>query len=464
MGKDSVTAAMDAASEVIRPMFGSTMVIVVVFTPIIFLSGVSKYLFTSLALSVTFSMLASFLVSVTLIPIMAAALFRNYLPNAEGQERRKSIFERFFDRVSALYERLLAFFLGMRLLTLGAAFGLLAVAILMAGGLGFELFPKMDVGQVEIYARFEPGTRLEVSEKYIAGIEESIRDVAGEELNMLVSNIGVFYDWPAAYTPNSGTQDAFLKVQLKENHARSTFDLVGELRKRLNTDFPGVEFSFNTGGIVTAALNYGLSSPIDIQIRGDKLEKANEIAAQIRDRVRQIPGTRDVRILQRINQPQLDIDIDRVKAAEMGLHAEDVVKNVVAGLNSSTTFAKSFWIDERNGNHYFVGVTYPEHLIDDENMIENVQISSETQGKSVPVRNFAKIRHSSAPTEVNHLNLTRVTDVHVNVEGRDIGHVATEVQEALDAMDFPKGYEVKIRGEIEIMQNAFADLGLGLGL
>ncbi|HHG85512.1 MAG TPA: efflux RND transporter permease subunit, partial [Bacteroidetes bacterium] len=309
MGKDSFSAALAGVTEVAMPMLVSTLVIIIVFSPIIFLTGVAKYLFSSLALSVSFAMLGSYIFSLTLVPITAAFLFRNYLPNSENGNKKPSLFERFFAGLTNLYERTLEFFLGIRLLTIGLATGLLVIALFLAQGLGYELFPKMDVGQMEIYTRFEPGTRLEKSETYIANIEAAIKEEMGEELNMMVSNIGVFYDWPAAYTPNSGTQDGFIKVQLKEGHSSSTFALEDKLRRRLNADFPGVEFSFNTGGIVTAALNYGLSSPIDIQIRGNKLEIAHEIAEKIREKVRTVSGTRDVRILQRLNQPQIDIDI-----------------------------------------------------------------------------------------------------------------------------------------------------------
>ncbi len=460
MGKPSAQAAMDAAMEVSMPVLASTLVIIIVFFPILFLTGVAKYLFSSLAVSVCFAMLGSYIFSLTLVPVIAAYLFRNYLPKSD--EQKLSGFERLFEKLKNGYGKFLSIFLARPVFTLLFTILIFVASLFLGTTLGYELFPQMDVGQLEAYIRFEPGTSLEKSDKLIAEIEEVVKDEVGNELNMTVSNIGVFYDWPAAYTPNSGTQDAFMKIQLKKTHQRSSFSHARKLRKRLNDEFPGVEFSFNTGGIITAALNYGLASPIAIQIRGNDLYKANEIARSIRDKVRQVNGTADVRILQRLDQPQIDIDIDRVKAAEMGIHATDAVKNIVSSLNSSTVFAKSFWIDERNGNHYFVGVTYPEHLIDNEQAIGNVQVNSETNDHSSPVKNFSKLVHTTAPSEVNHLNLTRVTDLHVNVSGRDIGSVAAEIQGIMDEMEFPKGYEVKIRGEIEQMQESFTNLGVGL--
>ena len=465
MGKSSTQAALDAAKEVATPVLASTLVVIVVFFPILFLTGIAKYLFSALAVAVSLSMVGSYIFSLTLIPIIAARFFRDQLPNSEGGGK-KSFFERFFEnKIKPFYTYLLSKVMKYYALVL------LGVAVLFVGAialgwctLGYELFPRMDVGQLEVYVRFEAGTRLEKSDEQIAEIEEAVKDEIGDELNMVVSNIGVFYDWPAAYTPNSGTQDAFVKIQLKKGHKRTTFEYAKRLRNRLNEAFPGVEFSFNTGGIITAALNYGVPSPIAIQIRGNDLHAAQNIARDIRKEVLKVKGTRDVRILQRLDQPQIDIGIDRIKAAELGVHAVDAVKNIVSSLNSSTVFSKTFWIDEHNGNHYFVGVTYPEHRIDDEKSLSNVNVNSETNDLAVPVRNFADLQHTTAPSEVNHLNLTRVTDLHVNVENRDIGSVAAEIQSIINGMDFPEGYEVKIRGEIEQMKSSFSNLGLGLVL
>lgn len=466
MGKSSTKAAMDAAIEVAMPVLASTLVVTVVFFPIIFLSGVAKYLFSSLAVAVTFAMIGSYIFSLTLIPVMAAHFFRNKLPSSES--KKESLFERMFERLSARYGRWLQKLLKSPAAALFVFLILFVGSLFLGTGLGYELFPKMDVGQLEIYTRFEPGTRLEKTEEQIAEVEEVLKEQIGEELNMVVSNMGVFYDWPAAYTPNSGTQDAFIKVQLKEDHTTSTFDIARRLRGVLNERFPGVEFSFNTGGIITAALNYGLPAPIDIQIKGNDLHVANEIARKVRDRARQLDGSRDARILQRLDQPQFDIKMDRVKAAELGIHAEDAVKNIVSGLNSSTTFAKAFWISEKNGNHYFVGVTYPEEIIDSQSTLYNVPVSSETSETSVPVKNFAKLEHTTAPTEVNHHQLTRVTDVHVNVDDQDIGSLSAQIDDIIADMEangeIPKGYEVAVRGEVEQMNKSFANLGLGLAL
>lgn len=467
MGKSSTTAAMDAAIEVALPVLTSTLVITVVFFPVVFLTGMAKYLFTPVAVTVAVTMLGAYIFSLTLVPLAAAHFFRNHLPHSDGSPKGLfAAFQRMLDKLVAGYQRSLGWVLGYRWPVLIGTILLFAVSVLMTRWIGYELFPSVDVGQMTITARLEPGTPLEETEQEVVRMEALIRKELGDELSMIVSNIGVFYDLPAAYTPNSGTQDAFLNIQLKEEHSNSTAAYVRKLRSALRRQFPGVEFSFNTGGMLTAALNEGLPSPIDIQIQGNDMRVANGIATRVRDTIRSIEGTRDTRILQRINQPQIDIALDRVKAAEMGVSSVNAIENLVSGLNSSATFEKAFWIDESNGNHYFVGVTYPEHQINSENTLENITVTSKEHNRPIPLRNFASITRSSAPAEINHLDLTRVTDVYVNVDGRDIGTVAEEVEKRIESMraSFPEGYEVEIRGEIQSMNESFQNLGLGLVL
>ena len=330
--------------------------------------------------------------------------------------------------------------------------------------MGYELFPQSDVGQMEIQVRTESGTPLQETQKTIIAMEQLVRAETGNDLEQLISNIGIFYDLPAAYTPNSGTQDAFIGVQLKESHQISTFEYASRLRELFHEQFPGIEVSFNTGGMITAALNEGKPSPIDVQIKGNKLEVLRQLAERIQDTIASIPATRDVRVLQRIDQPAKNIDIDRIKAAELGVEPVDAIKNIVSALNSSATFQKAFWIDERNGNHYYVGVTYPENQIDDEFVLQNVGVGSKIQEGTIPFRNFSKITDGTNPVEINHHNLSRAFNVYANVEGMDVGRVSDEIQKRLDAMQFPPGYEVNFQGEVAIIKSSFGDLGLGLGL
>lgn len=466
MNKSAWTASMDAALEVATPVLASSLVIIVVFFPVIFLTGMAKFLFSPLAITVAGAMAGSYIFSLTLVPLAAAYLFRDKLPE-EGSSISKSplgFFQRFLERLKLKYESSLLKALKYKWTILVSTLCLFIVSLFLMKNNGYELFPQSDVGQMEIQVRMESGTPLKTAEKTIREMEAVVRKELGNDLEQLISNIGIFYDLPAAYTPNSGTQDAFIGVQLKEGHNISTFDYAANLRKILRLEFPGIEISFNTGGLITAALNEGKSSPIDVQIIGNDLKVLRAISERIKDTVSSIPETRDVRILQRIDQPTKDIDIDRIKAAELGVEPVDAIKNIVSALNSSATFDKAFWIDERNGNHYYVGVTYPEYMINDENILDNVNVSSNTHDKPVPFRNFSKISESTNPVEINHFNLQREFNVYANVEGTDIGTVSDEIQGRINAMNLPKGYKVKFQGEVATIKTSFGDLGLGLGL
>ncbi|WP_373495050.1 efflux RND transporter permease subunit [Aquiflexum sp.] len=477
MGKDSYAAAKDAALEVANPVLASTLVIIVVFFPVLFLTGITKFLFSPLAITVAGAMIGSYIFALTLIPVMAAYFFRNKPKRSAGHEKdtqsSKSkpskgkaleFFQRFIGRLGIRYQNSLSNTLKYRWPILTFSILLLAASVYLISNLGYELFPQSDVGQMEITVRMESGTRLEDANESIAKMEQLIREETGDDLEQLFANIGVFYDLPAAYTPNSGTQDAFIGIQLKESHQTSTFVYASRLREKLSENFPGVELSFNTGGMITAALNEGKPAPIDVQIKGNDLEVLRKLSEQIRDTVASLEATRDVRVLQRIDQPAKNIDIDRVKAAELGVEPVEAIKNMVSALNSSVTYEKAFWIDERNGNHYFVGVTYPESEIDSRFVLENVGVNSSLSDHTIPFRNFSKITDGTNPVEINHHNLTRAFNVYANVEGKDIGRVSDEIQSIIDQIDIPAGYEVSFDGEVAIIKESFGGLGLGLAL
>jgi len=461
MGKSATKSALDAALEVATPVLASTLVIVVVFIPTLFLTGIAKDLFSPLAITVAGAMFGSYIFSLTLIPITAANLFKNNLPSKTEKEETgfRLIVQGWKKTYKSSLQKVLqkkkSFLIGTVILFLFSLFGFV--------NLGYELFPKTDVGQMEILIRKESGTPLRTTEKTIAKMESIIKKVMGNDLSQIVSNIGVFYDLPAAYTPNSGTQDAFIKAQLIENHEKSTDSYVPILRNQFHKEFPGVEVSFNTGGLITAALNEGKTSPIDVQVKGNKLEVLRSLAERLRDTINNIPYTRDVRVLQRIDQPTKEMDIDRVKAAELGVEPVDAIKNLVSALNSSTTFNKAFWIDENNGNHYYVGVTYPESEINTEYTLDNV-IATSKFGNPVPYKLFSRINETTQPVEINHHNLTREFNVYANVEDIDIGSASDEIIKRIKVFrkTLPKGYEVNFEGEVAVIKSSFSNLGLGL--
>jgi CzcA family heavy metal efflux pump len=460
-GQAILTAAKDAAMEVSMPVLASTLVIVAVFIPVMFLSGIAKFLFSPLAITVAAAMMGSYIFSLTLIPVLASLLLKD---DQKGDKRLFKGFHRFIENMGGRYERLLKRALDSRALILICTVLLFAGSLFLMSNSGYELFPESDVGQMEIQVRTESGTPLELTQEVIIEMEQVVREETQGDLEQVISNIGVFYDLPAAYTPNSGVQDAFIGVQLKESHIVSTKEYARRIRRRFTEMFPGVETSFNTGGLITAALNEGKPSPIDVQIKGNKLDVLRSLAEQIRDTIRTLPTTRDVRVLQRLDAPAKDIDIDRIKAAELGVKPVDAIKNMVSALNSSTTFEKAFWIDENNGNHYYVGVTYPEDRIDDIDVLSNVTTTSATHDKPIPFRSFSKITDSSNPVEINHHNLSRVFNVYANIDGSDVGSVSDNIKDIIKSIDVPKGYTIEFEGEVNVISKSFKELTLGLVL
>ena len=481
LGKSPREAALVAAGEVAMPVLVATITTAVVFFPVVFLTGLGKFLFTPLALTVTFAIFASYLVSMTLVPICCAKFLPAILPEVRGEDaRRPSVFTRLGVAVQAMVMRAVSWALANRALVTTAVVVLLGASLLLMRRVGTELFPAVDSGQFTVRVRAPSGTRIEATEKIVAGVEASIqRQILAAERTLLISNIGVLLDWPAAYTPNSGPMDAFILVQLASERDRSVAEYVKDLRPRLRAENPGVEIFFETGGMLTAALNFGLPSPINIQVEGNKLEVAARIAARIKAICEGVPGAADVRIQQKLDYPQIAVDVDRMRAAYLGLDQQDVVRNVVTAFNSSINFSPSFWIDQRNGNHYFVGAQYPESAINSMSTLEHVPITGRASVAPTLLKNIATFRRTTAPAEIQHLNISRVTDVFVNVEDRDVGSVAAEIEaglvtlrEQMHAEDEAalragdqkpwEGYRFEMRGEVKSMQSSFEGLAYGL--
>src|SRR6266853_1189629 len=413
------------------------------------------------ASAVIFAIWTSRLLASTFVPVCAARFFKQR--KAQSEDGRES----WFDHVRDRYTRTLDYVLQSRRPTLVATATLFIVSMIIFRLIGTELFPQSDAGQFTVKLRATTGLRVEKTEELVAQVEKAIGAVVPErERKMIISNIGILLDWPAAYTTNSGPQDAFILVQLAEHHARSTFSYVDELREKLPQQFPGIEFNFDTGGMLSAALNGGLPAPINVQVEGNKLEVAHQIAEKIKRYAESVPGAVDVRIQQRLDAPQINIDVDRVKAAQVGLTQEEIVKNIVTALNSSTNFAPSFWIDEKNGNHYFIGAQYRENDIQSINTVLDIPVTGKKQPIPVALRTVAKCSRGTAYSEINHLNITRVTDIFVNVRGRDVGSVAHDVERYIDNIkddraQVPEGYSIQMRGEVQTMRESFRSLSFG---
>jgi multidrug efflux pump subunit AcrB len=393
-----------------------------------------------------------------------------------------------------MYVQALHRILHWRFVSIAAVVLLFAGSLMLYPHIGKELFPQVDSGQFNIQMRAPSGTRIEKTEGYVSEVEHLVREeIPPSDLQMLISNTGILYDWPAAYTPNAGPMDSSLMVPLTTNHKVSSLEYVRKLRRVLRDKYPFFEFRFETGGLIRSAITFGLPAPLDIQVEGNNMTVARGIAEEVQRVVASVRGATDVRIKQRIDYPQVDVNIDRTKTALLGLDVVETVKNVVTALNSSVNFNPAFWIDDKNGNHYFVGAQYREEDIRSLDTILDIPITGVRQmrtgaamnklfrpapepaqmawdgreqmsNRPVLLRNIVSFARSSAPTEVNHFNISRVVDVFADVDGRDIGSVSEEIEKKLSGKNWPEGYFVRIRGEIASMRESFQGLAFGFVL
>ncbi|MFP6658573.1 MAG: efflux RND transporter permease subunit [Pirellulales bacterium] len=440
MGKSPPQAALEGTAEVAMPMLVATITFAIVFFPVVFLSGLAKFLFTPLAIAASIAIFASYILAITLVPAYCAR-FLKVRPRAAHAEHGGVI--------AKAYQKFLAGLLHVRyLVVLAAACGFVIALLAMTNLMGRELFPQIDSSQVQLFIRMPTGTNIDTTEQTIIQVENEIKKIIGEpdpayavgreekktsDLILLVSNTGVLMDWPAAYTPNTGAMDTFMLLQTKGR--KSIFDYVTTLRKTLVEKFPEVEFAFDTGGMLTAALNMGEPSPIHFQIQSSNLERAQHVARHIVDVAKDTEGTVDVRIAQRIDFPILNVNMDRIEAKKQGLDPDEVMKNLVAATNSSINFQPAFWIDKNKGNHYFFGVQYLEEELDSIEALKNIPLG---RGEHGPRRleNVATFDDTQrAPAVINHRNITRVTDVYVNVEpGYDVGSVVGKIEAGLERL------------------------------
>jgi multidrug efflux pump subunit AcrB len=465
-GETPWKAAWKGAAEIANAVMVATITMCIVFAPVSLMTGIGKFLFTPLALAVVFALASSYVMAMTLVPAACRYFMTAHASHGvEGHSVKKSWFERGYDRFQALYERMLGLCMRHRGISLLAMTGVIVASFALAPLIGTELFPEVDSGQFIVLMRAATGTRVTKTEEMVAKVENALRaDIPKEDLRMVVSNIGVPQSLLAGYTPNAGPSDAFIMVQLNGEHKLSTQEYADKLRHDLPQAVPGVEFSFDTSGLISSALNFGLLFPIDIQITGPKVGTAKEIADVIRDRVAKIPGATDVHVQQRLDYPELDLHVDRTRAAAIGLTVEGVVKNLVTALNSSAQFTNNFWVDERNGNNYYIGATYRPEDINSRQTIGDVPINGTTQKQSVPLMNLSEIKTKKSAFEADHLNVHRVIDVYASVTGRDLGGVAGDIQKVLDDYTFPTAYHASILGEYAAMQQSFSSLGFGLVL
>ncbi len=501
-------AAFVGTSEVAMPALVACCCTLLVLAPLAMMPGLGAFLFRPMTLAVGFAMMSAFLLSMSFVPTLCSLWLRAHpqpqVRHGRDYEHRsehehgvpRSPLGRLFARWESLinvfigwYVRLLHVVMRRRLLVVASAV-LLLVAVLIGLGsqLRREFFPEVDAGAFEIYVRAKSGTRIEETERHVAEVEKVIREAIGDDLELLISELGVVADWSAAYTPNSGPMDAVLKVQLVHDRHRSAQDYVQTLRQEFAAaaGLGELEFAFDAGGMIRSAMNEGRSTPLNIRITGKNLEKAHRIAVAIKGEVTQVEGVVDARILQRLDYPEYVVEVDQAKAANLGLTQMDVMKNLVAALNSSIQFnKKNFWIDPVSHNQYYVGVQYPEEEIRSVETVLDVPLTSTAQKRSIPLRNVATVRRATVPAEITHANLQPTIDLTMGVQGRDLGHVADDVAAVVARFGVPRpkeraawvpfdpasadqklleGSKITLSGEYARMQDTFRNLGIGLVL
>ncbi len=475
MGEPSDVAAEKGGQEVALPVLAATLTTSVVFFPVVFLYGVSQFLFTALALSVVLSLFASYFVAMTVVPLFCARFIRGHGAREAGPTavpgathlspgRRFDLwFNRKFDRMLDQYEGSLRTALIRPVATVLGISGLFIFSLCLYPLIGKAYFPRTDPSQFVINLKAPTGTRLEISDKLVAAVEQIVRQIVpAKDLRIIVSNIGVSPGFSSIYTPNSGPHTAFVQVGLQPTHDVSSFEYMNRVRARLLKKLPQVSAYFQTGGLVDAVLNLGLPAPIDIQVSGSDLVEAHGVAAAIAVKVRALPGVNDVYVPQDIDYPSLKLDIDRVRASELGLSEKEVVDNLITALASDQMIAPSYWVDPKSGNDYMLTVQYPENNVKGLGDLLAVPLRSSHAIRSVRLDAVSQIRHISTPTEVDHYQLRRVIDVYVAPTGEDLSAVAAGVQKIIGATNMPSNVRVAVRGSVQAMQSCFRSFGLGL--
>jgi hydrophobic/amphiphilic exporter-1 (mainly G- bacteria), HAE1 family len=506
MGAVPRVAAEVGGAEVNLAVLAATLVDVVDFFPVVFLYGVAKFLFSALALAFCLSLLASFVVAMTVIPLFCSR-FLKANPHGEVHDNkeyqptvmRPSLMDRFNVRFNRMFNKILDYYErsvrravqrpGLTVLVLSGVF-LASLAIYPLMGLAF--FPKTDAGQFTINLKVPTGTRIEVTDQYVAKVEDLIRgSMEGNDLKRIVSNIGVVPDFSALYTTNAGPYTATVQVQLNDPHRLSSFEYMNRVQERMTKQFPEIRTFFSSGSMVDAILNMGMPAPIDVQVSSSDLPQINGIAQNLAAEIRQIHGVGEVYIPQDMNYPALRLDVDRVHAGELGLTQKDVVDNVITALNSNYMIAPNYWVDRKSGNDYYLTVQFFEkgdaaiHNLTDLGQIPlrdpgsgggiscgpsgpprlgNGQPSwaCNSEGRPTTVlNNVVDVQQVQTPTEVDHYQIQKVVDVYVTPSGEDLGRVTSAIRNILAKTEVPGNVRVNLRGMVDGMEQSFKSFAFG---
>jgi len=484
MGEPPVVAAERGGKEVQLAVLAATFSTCIVFFPVVLLYGVSKYLFTALALAVVIALFSSYVVAMTVVPLFCAKFIEvdpghmhQGVPEAEetthSPGRKKRAFRVFhvvidkfnlgFHKVQTKYEGAIATCLDRPVLVVSIFSLFVVCSFALYPLLGKAFFPRTDPGQFVVNVKVPAGTRIEVTDDYIAKMEKYIREVvAPDDLNMIVSNIGITPDLSAIYTSNAAMNTAFIQVSLKEDHKTGSYAYMQKARERLTRDFPDVQTYFQAGGLVDSVVNQGKPAPIDIQIGGNDLQQAFDIAQSTAAKLKKLGSVNDVLIPQDLDYPGLELNINREQAGLLGITPENVVDNVITALTSNGQIAPSYWIDPKTGNNYMLTVQYPLKQIQTMTDFRQIPLRSPGNPNTTPLQSVADVKDINTPTEVDHYQLRREFDIYVMPKKEDLSRVNGEVEKIVGQIQKPDGITVKVRGSVRDMDSSFSSFGIGL--
>jgi CzcA family heavy metal efflux pump len=481
MGKELKTAILDGASQIAVPAFVSTLCICIVFVPMFFLTGVARFLFVPLAEAVVFAMLASYLLSRTLVPTLVMYLLRGHEHESHGEgvkkegrglfawlSRLQQAFEGWFARVRDGYHQTLALCLRHRRVFITGFLGFCVASMGLVFFLGEDFFPPVDAGIFRMHVRARAGLRLEETARLCDEIEKVLRqEIPKDELVTILDNIGMPYSSiNNTYSTSGtiGTSDAEILVSLNEKKHRPTAEYVKHLREELPQLFPSVEFFFQPADIVSQILNFGLPSPIDIQVVGKNQMQSYLIAQDIANRLRHVPGAADVHVQQLMGAPMLRLNVDRSLAQQVGMDQKDIAQNLLVSLSGSFQTSPTFWLNPENGVTYSVAVQTPEYRLDSLQALMNTPLNAPRAPAPQVLANLATVQPGVTPVVVSHYNTQPVMDVYASVQGRDLGGLARDTSAVLKQFEgkLPRGTDIVMRGQVATMQSSFAGLGIGL--
>jgi multidrug efflux pump subunit AcrB len=462
LGEPALVAAEKGGREVALPVLAATLTTIVVFFPVTLLYGVSKFLFTALALAVVLSLAASYLVAMTVVPLFCARFIKHAGHESTGFNKW---FAGVFGGFQTAYGKAVSGMLSFPAVTLGVFAIGFAASLMLFPLLGLSFFPRTDAGQFVISVKASSGTKLTETEKEIEQLENIIRQtVTPEDMGMIVSNIGVDPGFSAIYTTNAAMHTAFVQVNLKPGHSTGSYDYIDRVKRRVQRELPGLAIFFSSGSLVDAVLNLGMQAPIDVQIGGTNMKASYQTALDLAAGIRKIQDVADVYIPQDLDYPALRLEIDRLRAGELGLSEKEVVANIITALTSNQMVAPNVWIDPRNNNNYFLNVQYPETQI--QSMPDLRSIPLRAPGLTRPTRldMVSKISRFEAPTEVDHYQIRRTIDIFVRPHGEDLGRIADGISKVIASAKIPFGVDVNVRGSVEGMRASLISFAQGLVL